>query len=390
MRNIAVVTGTRADYGLLYHIIKGIYEDPDLGLSLVVTSMHLSPEFGMTVKDIERDGFPVAEKIDMLLSSDTREAIAASMGLGMIGFAKAYARLKPDILVLLGDRFEIHAAASAAVPFGIPVAHIHGGELTKGSMDELFRHSITKMSHLHFVSTEKYASRIRQMGERPENVFVTGAPGLDNIIKLKLFNRARASEEIGIPVDKEWGVVTYHPETLERENSSVVQIKEILNALDEFPLIHWIFTFPNADTDSRAIVRNIEAYVRQRKGNSSVFISLGQLKYLSLLKNASVMAGNSSSGIIEAPSFKLPVVNIGSRQDGRIRARNVIDVPVCKKNNIINAVRKSLSKDFRDSLKGLKNPYGNGHASSRIVKILKRIPLSRLQKNFYDLKTGRI
>lgn len=385
MRKIAVITGTRAEYGHLFHIIKGIHEDPELQLQLVVTSMHLSPEFGMTVKTIEQDGFPIAEKVEMLLSSDSDEAISTSMGLGVIGFAKAYSRLRPDIIVILGDRFEIHAAASAAVPFRIPVAHIHGGESTEGVMDELFRHSITKMSHLHFTANQTYADRIRQMGEQPENIFVTGTPGLDNINKLQLLNKDRLSAELGLPANKDWGMVTYHPVTLEK-GSAEGQIKELLSALDNFPEVHWVFTFPNADTESRTIITHIKAYVKDREGRASVFISLGQLRYLSFLKAAAVMVGNSSSGIIEAPSFELPVINMGSRQDGRIRAENVIDVADFRKIDIINSIRKSLSKDFRDSLMGLKNPYGDGKASGRILEILKRTPLDRItRKHFYDV-----
>lgn len=385
MRKIAVITGTRAEYGHLFHIIKGIHEDPELELQLIVTSMHLSPEFGMTVKVIEKDGFPIADRVEMLLSSDSDEAISTSMGLGMIGFAKAYTRLKPDIIVLLGDRFEIHAAASAAVPFRIPVAHIAGGESTEGAMDELFRHSITKMSRLHFAANQKYADRIRQMGEQPENIFVTGAPGLDSINKLRLLNKDQLVKELNLPADREWGIVTFHPVTLETE-STENQIKEVLSALSGFPEIHWVITFPNADTESRTIIKHITAYVEEKKGCASLFLSLGQLRYLSMLKNVVVMVGNSSSGIIEAPSFELPVVNIGSRQDGRIRAKNVIDVSECKSAAIKDAIQKALSASFRASLKGLQNPYGDGTASSKILQVLKNVPLrSIIKKHFYDI-----
>ncbi len=390
MRKIAVITGTRAEYGLLYHIIKAIHEDPELELQLIVTGMHLSQDFGMTVNDIEKDNFPVAEKVEMLISSDTEETVSVSMGQGVMGLAKAYARLRPDIIVLLGDRFEIHSAASAAAPFRIPVAHIHGGELTRGAMDELFRHSITKLSHLHFASTQAYADRIKQMGEQPENVFVTGAPGLDSIKKLQLLNKEQLASELGLPVNSDWGIVTFHPATLEKEGAGR-QIKEILSALDKFPEIHWIFTYPNADTESRTIIENIKRYVEERKGHASLFVSLGQLRYLSILKTAVVMAGNSSSGIIEAPSFELPVVNIGSRQDGRIRAKNVIDVAECNDDKIEIAVKEALSGGFKESLRGLENPYGNGTASSRIVEILKNAPLSSIiKKHFHDTKPDKV
>ena len=384
MRKIAVITGSRAEYGLLYWIMKGIHEDHELELQLIVTGMHLSPEFGLTVREIEKDGFHIAERVEMLLSSDTEEAVAISMGVGIQGFAKAYARLRPDMLVVLGDRFEIHAAVSAAVPFRIPVAHIHGGETTEGAMDEMFRHAITKMRHLHFPAAEAYANRIKQMGERPENIFCFGAPGVDNIYKLTLMDRQKLSEELQLPADGKWGIVGYHPATLEK-NSAEVQIKEILNAVAEFPNLCWIFTLPNADMESRVIINNIKDYVSKKPKTSRLFSSLGQLKYLSLLRHGEVLVGNSSSGIIEASSFELPVVNIGSRQTGRIKPANVIDVPVCERDKIVSAVRRAMSGEFRHSLRGLKNPYGDGTASKRIVDVLKKFPLENiLKKPFYE------
>ena len=384
MRKIAIVTGTRAEYGLLYWIMKGIQKTSGLKLQLIVTGMHLSPEFGMTIREIEKDGFVIDERVEMLLSSDTEESIAISMGLAMIGFAKAYSRLMPDLIVVLGDRFEIHAAVSAAVPFRIPVAHIHGGEVTEGAMDEMFRHAITKMSHFHFPAAEAYANRIRQMGERPENIFCFGAPGIDNIYKLTLMDRQKLSEELQLPADGKWGIVGYHPVTLEK-NSAEVQIKEILNAVAEFPNLCWIFTLPNADMESRVIINNIKDYVSKKPKTSRLFSSLGQLRYLSLLRHGEVLVGNSSSGIIEASSFELPVVNIGSRQTGRIRPANVIDVPVCERDKIVSAVRRAMSGEFRHSLRGLKNPYGDGTASKRIVDVLKKFPLENiLKKPFYE------
>ena len=385
MRKIAVVTGTRAEYGLLYWIIKGIHDDPELELQLIVTGMHLSPEFGLTVKEIEKDCFPTAERVEMLLSSDTESAIATSMGLGMIGFARAYERLTPDILVVLGDRFEILAAVSAAVPFRIPVAHIHGGESTEGAMDELFRHAITKMSHIHFPAVKIYANRIIQMGEQPENVFCVGAPGLDNLNKMKFLNKIQLAKTLGLPVDMPWGVITYHPVTLEKDSAGV-QIRTILSALDRYPEICWIFTLPNVDMESRVIIKSIEKYVKKNSERAFLFSSLGQLKYLSLLKTSVVMVGNSSSGIIEAPSFKLPVVNIGSRQMGRIRAKNIIDVALCEENEIADAIDKALSERFREELKILKNPYVGGNASKKIVNVLKKVLLTnKFRKHFYDL-----
>ena len=387
MRKIAVVTGTRAEYGLLYWIIKGIHEDPELELQLIVTGMHLSPEFGLTVKEIEKDGFPIAERVEMLLSSDTETAIATSMGLGMIGFAKAYEHLRPDVLVVLGDRFEIHAAVSASIPFRLPVAHIHGGEATEGVIDEPIRHAITKMSHIHFAATDQYRKRIIQMGELPKNVFCFGAPGLDNIYRLKLLNIEKLSEELKIPRNVKIGIVTFHPVTLEK-GSTRSQILELLEAIKEFEEIYWVFTLPNADTEGRSITEKINNFVSEFPEKGRVFISLGQLRYLSLLKNAVLMVGNSSSGLVEAPSVELPVVNIGDRQRGRVRGKNVIDVPECKKEPIINSIYKALSPDFRNSLKGMKNPYGEGNASEKIVKILKTISLGEglIKKTFYEIQ----
>jgi len=388
MRKIAVITGTRAEYGLFFWVIKGIQEDPGLELQLIVTGMHLSPEFGLTVREIEKDGFPIAERVEMLLSSDTETAIVTSMGLGMIGFAKAYEKLRPDLLLVLGDRFEILSAVAAAVPFRVIVAHIHGGEVTEGAMDDLFRHAITKMSHLHFPATQAYANRIKQMGEPPGNVFCFGAPGIDNIYQLDLMNRNDLLEILELPRDKKIGLVTYHPVTLE-ENSTGSQVPELLEAVDCFDGFFWVFTLPNADTESRVIVNNIKSYVHDNPAKAKLFSSLGQLRYLSLLKHATLMVGNSSSGIIEAPSFELPVVNIGDRQRGRIRADNVIDVPAGKKNNIADAINKAVSNRFKESLKGLGNPYGKGDASRKIVEILKAVEMAdKIKKQFYDLPIG--
>jgi len=385
MRKIAVVTGTRAEYGLLYWIIKGIHEDPELELQLIVTGMHLSPEFGLTVKEIEKDGFPIVERVEMLLSSDTETAIATSMGLGMIGFAKAYERLKPDILVVLGDRFEILSAVAAATPFRLPVAHIHGGEVTEGVMDDLFRHAITKMSHIHFTATDEYKKKVIQMGELPENVFCFGAPGLDNIYKLDLIDKEELYQELELPFETKVGVVTYHPVTLEK-GTAELQISELLQALRSFPDIYWVFTLPNADTGGRIIAKLINDFAGNNPDKGKVFASLGCVRYLSLLKHASVMVGNSSSGIIEAPSFELPVVNVGDRQRGRVRGQNVIDVH-CKRADIIEAIKKVISLEFKTALKGMKNPYGEGRGSEKILEKLKTIPLSDrlIKKRFHEV-----
>lgn len=385
MRKIAIVTGTRAEYGLLYWIIKGVHEDPELKLQLIVTGMHLSPEFGMTVNEIERDGFPIADKVEMLLSADTESAIAASMGLGMIGLAKAYQRLKSDILLVLGDRFEILSAAAAAVPFRIPVAHIHGGESTEGAMDEQFRHAITKMSHMHFTANEGYRKRVIQMGEDPERVYCFGAPGLDNIRRLRLMDRKRLLKELDIPAGMKIGVVTFHPETLGVSAES--DMEEMLEAVKERDDIFWIFTMPNADTGGRVLIGVIYRFISANAEISRAFMSLGQLRYLSLLKHADLMLGNSSSGIIEAPSFGLPVLNIGQRQAGRLRGKSVIDLPLCRKTHIVKGIEKALSPGFRRSLKGMGNPYGDGNASMRIVRTLKTVRLGEglIRKRFYEV-----
>jgi len=386
MRKIAVITGARADYGLLYWVIKGIHDDPDLELQLIVTGMHLSPEFGLTVKDIERDGFPIVERVEMLLSSDTEEAISLSMGMGLIGFAKIYHKLKPDIVVVLGDRFELHAAVSAAIPFRIPIAHIHGGEATEGVIDEVIRHSITKMSHIHFASNEHYKKRIIQMGEKPDNVYCFGSPGIDNIFKLKLFSREGLCKELNITGNKKIGVVTYHPVTLDT-NKGEEQIIELLGALIGTEDVFWVFTLTNADTNGRIIIEKIDEFVKKYPKIAKHFDSLGQVRYLSLLKHADVMVGNSSSGIIEAPTFDLPVVNIGDRQSGRVRARNVIDVSECKEDAITKAIARGMSVGFRRSLKGEKNPYGEGCASEKIIEILRTTSLGDkiIKKRFCEI-----
>ena len=385
-RKICIVTGTRAEYGHLYWVIKRIHEDPDLELQLLVTGMHLSYEFGLTVKEIEKDQFPISERVEMLLSSDTETAIATSMGVGMIGFAKAYERLKPDILMVSGDRFELLSAVAAIIPFRIPVAHIAGGETTEGAIDEVIRHALTKMSRVHFTSTDKYSDRVIQMGERPENVFCFGAPGLDNVYNLKLMDREDLSGNLGIPNDEKFGMVTYHPVTLEKDTADY-QISELLKALAKRSDIYWVFTLPNADPGGRVIMERIEEFVSAYPGKRKVFTSLGQLRYLSLAKHAELMAGNSSSGIIEAPSFGLPVVNIGDRQAGRIRAQNVIDVEEFREERISDALDKAVSTEFKCSLRGMINPYGEGNSSGKIVDVLKNLSLDDLvKKQFQDVK----
>ncbi len=384
-RKVCVVTGTRAEYGLLYEVIKTLHQDPAFALQLAVTGTHLSPEFGMTVREIEGDGFPVAERVEVLLSSDTETAVATSMGLALIGFAKAYDRLHPDVLVVVGDRFEVFAAVAAAVPFRIPVAHIHGGESTEGAMDELFRHAITKMSHMHFPAAEGYARRIRQMGEAPEAVHCFGALASDNIRNLHLLDREALSEALEVPVDRPWGVVTYHPVTLET-GSAVEEIGEVLEALGRFPEVFWIVTSPNADVEGRTLLRRLQAFAAEHAEHARLFHSLGRLRYLSLLQWSVVMVGNSSSGIIEAPFFMLPVVNIGSRQEGRIRAENIVDVPFCKADAVSKGIEKAMSAAFRADLETLENPYAGANVARSIVDFLKAADLERYSvKRFRDI-----
>jgi UDP-hydrolysing UDP-N-acetyl-D-glucosamine 2-epimerase len=346
--------------------------------------MHLSPEFGLTVKAIEEDGFEIGERVEMLLSSDTPEGIAKSMGLGTIGFAQAYARFRPDILVVLGDRFEMHAAAVAALPFKIPVAHIHGGESTEGLIDEAIRHSITKMSHLHFVSTQEYAQRVKQLGEEPWRVVVCGALSLDNLSATRLLNREEVADGFGITLPEKFLLVTYHPVTLEYEQTER-QVRELLAALDAIGL-PILFTMPNADTGGRTIRRFIEEFLSKHPDSEGIE-NLGTQGYFSTMALATVMVGNSSSGIIEAASFSLPVVNVGNRQLGRIRGKNVIDVGYTRA-EILAGIKKATSPEFRARFSDLVNPYGDGHAAERIVKRLKEVKLDNQLslKHFHELR----
>jgi UDP-hydrolysing UDP-N-acetyl-D-glucosamine 2-epimerase len=381
-RKIAIVTGTRAEYGHLYWIIHEVWNDPDLVLQLIVCGMHLSPEFGLTVREIEADGFPIAEKVEMLLSSDSEVGVSISIGLGIIGFAKAFDRLKPDILVLLGDRFEILAAASAAMVARIPIAHIHGGESTEGAIDEAIRHAVTKMSHIHFPATECYGRRIAQMGEDPERIFPYGAPGLDHIAKGNLPPRREILGELGIPPTERVALVTYHPVTLE-PSTARRHMENLWEALQGFDL-RFVFTYANADPGGREINRMIEDFISR----SSKFLaapSLGQRRYLGMMKNAEVVIGNSSSGIIEASALRIPAVNIGDRQRGRVRGANVIDCGI-ESDEIRRALDWALNPGFRKSLENMASPYGQGEVSRKIVDTLKRIPLSEelLKKRFWD------
>jgi len=383
MKKICVVTGTRAEYGLLYWLIKAIEQDDELELQLAVTGMHLSPEFGLTYTEIERE-FKINKKIDISLSDDTPKGISNSMGLAQIGFAAVYDELKPDIVVVLGDRYEIFAAAAAATVARIPIAHLHGGETTEGAFDEAFRHSITKMSHLHFVAAEDYRKRVIQLGEHPSRVFNVGGLGIDNIKKLNLLSRSEFEESIGFRLNKKNLLVTFHPVTLD-EGSARDQFGELLAAIDELAETNIILTKANSDTDGKVINAMCDEYVAKNPGKAVVFASLGQLRYLSALLYVDAVVGNSSSGLLEAPSFKIGTINIGDRQKGRLRAQSVIDCEP-ERDSIKAALARLYTKGFQEALKDVSNPYGEGGATEQIIQILRKTDLRcNLKKEFFDL-----
>lgn len=384
-RKICVITGTRAEYGLLSLLMKEIDLKDELALQIVATGMHLSPEFGLTYQEIERDGFVIDRKVEMLLSSDTSVGITKSMGLALIGFADVYAQLQPDLIVVLGDRFEIYCAVSAAMVNRIPVAHLHGGETSQGVIDESIRHSITKMSHLHFTATETYRRRVIQLGEEPDRVFNVGAIGIDTIKKVNLLDRDSFEKSIDFKLGEKNLIITFHPVTLENK-SAEYQFAELLQACDDLHDTHLIFTLPNADTDGRILIKMIDDYTANRNERCRAFTSLGQIRYLSALQFMDGVVGNSSSGLIEAPSFKIGTINIGDRQKGRIKAPSVID---CEPNaaSIKQAIDRLYSQNFQDSLPSTQNPYEGGNTTEKIVEILRDYSLeSILKKKFYDLK----
>ena len=386
MRKICVITGTRAEYGLLHWVMKSIEKDKDLQLQLIVTGMHLSTEFGLTYKQIEQDGFHIDKKIEMLLSSDSTIGISKSMGLAMISFSEVFEELQPDLVLVLGDRFEIFSAVSSAMISRVPIAHCHGGEATEGLIDESIRHSITKMSHIHFCSTEDYKKRIIQLGESPKSVYNVGALGIENINKLKLLTRDAFEDSISFKLDKKYSLlVTFHPVTLEKSTARE-QIDNLLKAIDNIEDCKIIFTKSNSDTDGRIINSMIDEYVKKNSKKSVCFTSLGQLRYLSALKYVDCVIGNSSSGLIEVPSFDTATVNIGDRQRGRIMCESVIQCDP-NFNEIKKAILKAISIDFKNRvlLKSV-NPYGTGNSSDLIVKTLKNVDLNNiLKKRFYDL-----
>lgn len=382
MKNIAVFTGTRAEYGLLFWLLKDIQADPKLNLQLIVSGMHLSPEFGETYQQIEQDGFNITEKIEILLSSNSPIGTAKSMGLGILGFSDAFSRIKPDVLVILGDRFEALAAAQTAMILRIPVIHLHGGEITEGAYDDAIRHAITKLSYLHGTSTEEYRQRVIQLGEHPERVKNIGAIGLDHLKRGQFLELQELSKSLNFKLEKPYFLVTYHPVTLADE-SPEKSFQAILDALDKYPGYQIILTYPNADDGGRRIIPMLEAYAIENPERILAIPSLGQLRYLSAVKHAAAVIGNSSSGIIEVPSFNVPTVNIGVRQKGRLAAESVLNCSA-DSNSIYETIQLALSKYNDLDNKKIINPYGQGDSSSQVIDMIKTLHFEPC-KRFYDL-----
>ena len=387
MKRIGIMTGTRAEYGLLKSLMQEINKDNDLELYLIVSGMHLSPEFGMTYKEIEEDGFEINAKVEMLLSSDSPAGISKSIGLGVIGFADEFQRADLDMLILLGDRYEALSAAISAMVMRIPIAHLHGGEVTEGAIDEGIRHSITKMSYLHFTSTEQYRNRVIQLGENPERVFYVGALGVENIKKINLMTKEELERLIHFEIDENTVIVTYHPVTLEN-NTVEEQFLNLLEVLDRNPKIRMIFTKANADTNGRIVNELIDKYAAQNSERACAFMSLGQKRYLSALKYCRIVIGNSSSGIIEAPSFGKPIINIGDRQKGRICADSVINCGYTQQ-EIQQAMETALTEEFENKARNCRNPYEKENTAANIISVIKDYLLNdkiKLKKGFYDIK----
>jgi len=386
MKKVCMITGTRSEYGLLKILIRRVSDDIDLKLQLLVTGMHLSPEFGLTYNEIINDGFKITEKVETLLSSDTEVGISKSMGLAMISFSEVFQRINPDILIVLGDRYEIFAAVAAAMIARIPIAHIHGGETTEGAIDEAIRHSITKMSYLHFTSNESYRKRVIQLGEDPARVFNIGALGKEAIKTLDYIKKNDLEKDLGVKFDKKMVLVTFHSTTLENNNSGE-QFKNLLEALDEFNDFKIIFTKANSDTNGRIINKMIDKYVLKNPKKCVAFTSLGQVRYLSAMKYCDVVIGNSSSGIIEAPILKKTTINIGDRQKGRIQAESIINCsPV--KDEIVKAIKKSLSKELFNQSEKNKSISEEFSVSENIITILKEYLINgkiNIKKKFYDI-----
>ncbi|CCZ10915.1 UDP-N-acetylglucosamine 2-epimerase [uncultured Culturomica sp.] len=384
MRKICIVTGSRAEWGLLSRLARMIGNDPQLELQIIATNMHLSPEFGLTYREIEKDGFTIDKKVEMLLSSDTANATGKSVGLATIGFADAYEDLKPDLLVVLGDRYELLAALTAALFYKIPIAHLHGGEITEGAYDDSIRHAITKMSHLHFTSTEEYRRRVIQLGEDPERVFNVGAIGIDNIRHMQLLKKEELEKSLHFSLTEKTVLVTYHPVTLETI-SAEEQIDNLLEALETFPNLNVIFTLPNSDTDGRIIIRKINDFVKVNSRRSIAFPSLGQLRYFSVLQYIHAVIGNSSSGILEVPSFGKFTLDIGERQKGRLRADSIFHCGTGK-NEIENGIKEILELSLSPKRSVGTNPYDKPETAFHIFHTLKTFPLTNIVcKHFYNL-----
>ncbi|MDF2153921.1 UDP-N-acetylglucosamine 2-epimerase [Vibrio sp. CAU 1672] len=387
LKKVAVFTGTRAEYGLLYWLLKDIQTDPDLQLQLLVSGMHLSPEFGETYQQIERDGFVIDEKIEILLSSDSAVGTAKSMGLGVLGFADALARLQPDVLVILGDRFEALAAAQTAMILRIPILHLHGGEITEGAYDDAIRHAITKLSYLHGTSTEQYRQRVIQLGEAPERVKNVGAIGLDHLKRATFMSVDELAQSLDFKLEKPFFVVTYHPVTLGEEQPEA-SFQALLAALDEFPDHQVILTYPNADDGGRRIIPLLEQYAQDNPQRVLAIPSLGQVRYLSAVKHASAVIGNSSSGVIEVPAFDVPTVNIGARQKGRLAAKSVLN---CQPNrrDIAQAISAAVNRTYQQDNETIHNPYGQGDTSGQVIEMIKSLRFERC-KAFFDLNVDDI
>lgn len=371
MRKIAVLTGTRAEYGLLYWTMKRIQMDEGLKLQLIVTGSHLSPKYGNTIEQIKEDGFKIDDEIEIDINSHKKSSISKSMGLEMIQMAQGFERLKPDMLLILGDRYEIFAAATCAMTMNIPIAHISGGEVTEGAMDEQIRHAITKMAHIHFPGSEYYAENIRKMGEESWRIFNVGDPGIENIKNTKLMTKEEIKKDLDIDIDEETLLITYHPVTLEIEGlpSQISNLLEALSKLDK----KMIITYPNADHGSDYIIKELSRFSKENN-NVHLFKNLGSKRYLSIMKNCGAVVGNSSSALVEASYLKVPVVDIGNRQKGRLKAENIISCSnACK--DIVSSINKSISSEFREKVKETKSLYGEGNTSEEIVKVLKQIDI---------------
>jgi len=381
---ISILTATRAEYGLLKPIIAKLNTVEELDVRIVVTGAHLSPEFGLTYQEIEKDGFTIDEKIEILLSSDTPSSISKSMGLAMISFADYFEKLNPDLLVVLGDRYETLAVATTAMNQRIPIAHLYGGETTEGAIDESIRHAITKLSYLHFTSTDEYRKRVIQLGEHPNRAFNVGAIGIENILNEKLLLKEELGKDLQVDLSNPYAVVTFHPVTLEN-NSSKEQIKSLLEVCKEYKNLNFVFTKANADAEGRIINQYIDKYAKENN-NVIAFTSLGMVRYLSALKYSSMVIGNSSSGLLEAPSFGIPTINIGDRQKGRIQASSIINCDPTQI-GIRQALEIALSEDFIKKAKNTINPYGIGKTSNKVVEVIKEQLLDEkidLKKKFYD------